>query len=155
MSSPAAHTSSANDEAAVAAAMERYVADIQTSDAAKIASWWTDDAIYIDRSDPTIVGRTELESSLKGLFATLSVTKASVEKDELSVSGDLAYFLGRYDEVLQPRQGEPLHNRGRFVFLWKRQLDGSWKVARSVGTDLATAPSAPTVAKDSSKAKGT
>jgi ketosteroid isomerase-like protein len=91
---------------------------------------------------------------LKGMFATMSVTKATVEKDELSVSGDLAYYLGRYEEVFQPRQGDAIHNRGRFVFIWKRQADGSWKIARSVGTDLAAAAAAPVAGKDSSKAKG-
>jgi hypothetical protein len=45
--------------------------------------------------------------------------------------------VGRYREVLQPRVGAVLDNRRRFVFIWKRQADGSWKIARSVGTDLA------------------
>lgn len=153
-SSSAARTSRADDEAAVAAAMDRYVTDIHTNDATKIASWWTDDAIYIDRSAPAIVGRAGLEAMLKGELATLSVTKATVNKDELSVGGDLAYYIGSYEEVLQPRQGDALHNRGRFVFIWKRQADGSWKIARSVGTDLAAAPPAPAGATDSSKAKG-
>jgi|tagenome__1003787_1003787.scaffolds.fasta_scaffold20723609_2 uncharacterized protein (TIGR02246 family) len=153
-SSSAARTSAADDEAAVAAAMDAYVKDIRGNDAAKIASWWTDDLVYIDRNAPTIAGRAALESTLKGELATMSVTSATVNKDELSVSGDLAYYLGSYEEVLQPPKGDALHNRGRFVFIWKRQADGSWKIARSVGTDLATAPAAPAVGKDSSKAKG-
>jgi len=153
-SSPPARTSSADDEAAVAAAMNRYVADIRTSDATKITSWWTDDAIYIEKNEPTVIGRTGLESMLKGVLATMTVSSATVNKDDLSVSGDLAYFLGSYEEVLQPRQGDAIHNQGRFVFIWKRQPDGSWKIARSVGTTLAAAAAVPAVGKDSSNAKG-
>jgi len=48
-----------------------------------------------------------------------------------------------------------VHNRGRFMFIWKRQADGSWKIARSVGTDLA-GPTAttPAATSDSSKRRG-
>jgi ketosteroid isomerase-like protein len=127
---------------------------MRTSDATKIASWWTEDAIYIDRSEPTIVGRAGLESMLKGILATMSLTKVSVNKDEISASGDLAYYIGSYEEALQPRQGVPLYNRGRFIFIWKRQADGSWKIGGSVGADLAAAAAAPAAEKDSSKAKG-
>jgi len=145
----------AADSAAVATAMQRYVADIRTSDASKIASWWTDDAVYIDRKDATIHGRAALDATLQRLLATTKVVDAAVESDDLSVSGDLAYFLGRYDETLRPSTGEPVHNSGRFVFIWKRQNDGSWKIARSVGTDLAEGgPAAPSSSGDSSKTKG-
>jgi uncharacterized protein (TIGR02246 family) len=143
------------DVAAVDAALEGYVADIRTNDAAKIASWWTEDAVYIDRAEPTINGREGMESFLKGVLGGVRITDAGVEKDDLAVSGDLAYVIGRYREVLQPREGAPVDNRGRFVFIWKRQPDGTWKIARSVGTDLATgAAAAPGVAKDSSRTRG-
>jgi uncharacterized protein (TIGR02246 family) len=143
------------DSTAIASAMQAYTADIRTSDASKIASWWTDDAVYIDRKDATIHGRAALDSTLRRILATAKVTDAVVETDDISVGGNLAYFLGRYDETLQPPTGDAVHNRGRFMFIWKRQDDGSWKIARSVGTDLAE-PTATTPAamSDSSKRKG-
>jgi uncharacterized protein (TIGR02246 family) len=145
----------ASDESAIEAAMKDYTAAILSNDAAKVASWWTDDALYIDRAAPAIHGRAGLDSLVKGELSGMSVTAVSVEKDDLAVSGDLAYFIGRYREVLQPRQGAAVENAGRFVFIWKRQLDGTWKIARSVGTDLAkAAAAAPVEAKDSSKKSG-
>jgi uncharacterized protein (TIGR02246 family) len=145
----------AADEAAIEAAMKDYTAAILANDAAKVASWWTEDALYIDRAAPAVHGRAGLESLVKGELGAMSVTAASVEKDDLAVSGDLAYFIGRYHEVLQPRQGAALEDGGRFVFIWKRQSDGTWKIARSVGTDLAKAAgAAPAAQKDSSKKSG-
>ena len=130
----------AADEAAIEAAMKDYTAAILANDAAKVASWWTEDARY-----------------MRANFANgcAIATAASVEKDDLAVSGDLAYFIGRYHEVLQPRQGAAVEDAGRFVFIWKRQSDGTWKIARSVGTDLAKAAGvAPAAQKDSSKKSG-
>jgi uncharacterized protein (TIGR02246 family) len=142
------------DEAAIEAAMKGYVADIRSNDAAKIASWWTEDAIYIDRNEPTVHGRAGLEDMLKGILGQMSVTDASVEKDDLAVSGDLAYVIGRYREVLQPQTGAVVDNRGRFVFIWKRQADGSWKIARSLGTDLAKDAASASTANDSASTRG-
>jgi ketosteroid isomerase-like protein len=95
----------AADAAAIEAAMKDYTAAILANDAAKVASWWTEDALYIDRAAPAVHGRAGLDSLVKGELGAMSVTAASVEKDDLAVSGDLAYFIGRYHEVLQPRQG--------------------------------------------------
>jgi uncharacterized protein (TIGR02246 family) len=134
--SPASRASNSADEQVVATAMKDYTAAIKTSDAARIAAWWTEDAIYIDRKAPTIRGRAALDSMLKVVFATMRVSDASVETDEIAVSGDVAYIIGRFDETLQPQNGDVQHDRGRFLFLWKRQPDGSWKIARSVGADL-------------------
>jgi uncharacterized protein (TIGR02246 family) len=155
-SSSASQSSStrAADEAAVTAAMNDYLVAIRSNDASKIAAWWTEDALYIDRKEPTIHGRAGLDSSLKDQLKNVSVTQVSVDRDDLAVSGDLSYFLGRYHAVYQPRQGAAIGNSGRFVFIWKRQPDGTWKIARSVETDLASS-SGPAAAQVSSKADGT
>ena len=114
----------------------------------------TQDAVFIDRAGPTIRGRAGIDSLVRGLLATMSLVDAKVDKDDLSVSGDLAYYIGRYDESWRPRQGALVHDRGRFLFVWQRQADGTWKIARSIGTDPArgSTPSSPAAA-DSAKAK--
>ena len=144
----------AADESAIEAAMRDYTANIRANDPAKVVSWWADDAMYIDRAAPTVLGRAKLESLLKGEFAAVTIKDVTVERDDIAVSGDLAYFIGRYHEVMQPRTGAAFENSGRFVFIFKRQPNGTWKIARSVGTDLAKGTASPEAKKDSSKARG-
>ena len=55
----------AADEAAIEAAMKDYTAAILANDAAKVASWWTEDALYIDRAAPAVHGRAGLDSLVK------------------------------------------------------------------------------------------
>jgi len=133
---PADSASSASDEQVIATAMNDYVATLKTNDASKIAAWWTDDALYIDRKDPTLRSRAALDSSLRKIFETAQISDVTVETDDIARSGDLAYFIGRYDETLRMQKGDTVHNRGRFAFMWKRQPDGSWKIAGSVGADV-------------------
>lgn len=136
-SSPApAHPSAADDQQAIAKAMTEYVAAMKSNDPAKIASWWTDDAVFIDRAAPTVRGRAALDSVIKSMLAAARLTDAAVVTEEIAVSGDLAYFIGRYDEFLQPKTGALVRSGGRLIFVWKRQPDGSWKIARNVSTDL-------------------
>ena len=111
------------------------VAAIRSSDATKIISWWTDDAIFIEKNQPTVVGRSAMESQLTSALSTMRITKVTLHRDDLTVSGDLAYVIGRFDEMVQPPTGNAINNRGRVVYLWKRQRDGSWKIARLLATD--------------------
>jgi uncharacterized protein (TIGR02246 family) len=133
---PSSSSSKARDEQAVAAALNDYAAAVKTNDVARITAWWTEDAVVINRGAPTIHGRAAWASLLTQLFASTKITDASVHVDEISASGDLAYLIATYDEALQPERGPLRHDRGRFVFIWRRQPDGSWKIARGIGTDL-------------------
>jgi len=133
---PASRPSVAADEQAIAKAVTEYVAAMKSNDPVKIASWWTDDAVLIDRASPTVRGRAALDTLVRSMFAAARLTDATLVTEEIAVSGDLGYFIGRYDESFQPQTGAALHNRGRLILVWKRQPDGSWKIARNVGTDL-------------------
>jgi len=128
-------SSHADDEAAVAAAMDSYVAAVRSSDAKKIVAWWTDDAIFINKNQPTVVGRPTMEAQLTGALSTMRIAKVTLDRVDLSVSGDLAYVIGTFDEVIQPATGNPVSSTGRVVYLWRRQADGSWKIARLLATD--------------------
>lgn len=45
---------------------------------------------------------------------------------EVAASGDLGYTWGEYEAARSGR-------RGHYLTIWKRQKDGSWKVAADVG----------------------
>jgi ketosteroid isomerase-like protein len=34
--------------------------------------------------------------------------------------------------TVQPRGGREIKDKGKFVVVWKRQADGSWKIVRDV-----------------------
>jgi ketosteroid isomerase-like protein len=50
-----------------------------------------------------------------------------VNKVEAS-GGDLAYSVGAYEESVDDAKGKPISDRGKYVTIWKKQADGSWKV---------------------------
>jgi ketosteroid isomerase-like protein len=52
---------------------------------------------------------------------------------EVARSGELAYETGAYNIVTTDKQGKSTDKKGKYLVIWKKQSDGSWKVA--VDTD--------------------
>ena len=52
---------------------------------------------------------------------------------EISRSGDLGYTTGTYESRGKDAQGKPTLRTGRYVTIWKKQADGSWKVVLDTG----------------------
>jgi uncharacterized protein (TIGR02246 family) len=121
------------DSTAVRAASDAYVAAALANDAAAVSAFWTDDAVFMNAGMPTLRGRTSIDSLIQGMHSSVRVTELAVQIDELTVSGDAAYLLGTYNETLMPASGAPQRVSGRYLHVWRRQADGSWKLARAVG----------------------
>ena len=61
---------------------------------------------------------------------------------EVSAAGDLAYSMGTYEYSLKDAEGNPVSGKGKFVDIWKKQADGSWKAAVGIGNSDQPSPSA-------------
>ena len=48
---------------------------------------------------------------------------------EVSGAADLGYTIGPYHMEFQDPEGNPVVIDGKFLTIWKRQPDGSWKTA--------------------------
>lgn len=47
-------------------------------------------------------------------------------------SGDVGGAWGTYTLTITPEEGEPIEDAGKFMFIAKRQADGSWKSAVNI-----------------------
>ena len=55
-------------------------------------------------------------------------------KIEVADSGDLAYSLGTWKLKGKDPKGNDVTQTGKYLTVWKKQKDGSWKVAADTGT---------------------
>ncbi len=53
-------------------------------------------------------------------------------KAEISRSGELGYTLGTYELTIHDPGGKPVTDRGKYVTIWKKQPDDTWKVVADV-----------------------
>jgi ketosteroid isomerase-like protein len=57
----------------------------------------------------------------------LSATKVEVAK-----AGDLAYVSGTYEETMTDASGKPGKDRGKYLEIFRKQTDGTWKCIRDI-----------------------
>jgi len=133
----------AADEAAIRAAVKDWSASAQAKDAAKFASFYTDDAVLLLEDAPDMKGKAALREGIAGMMQdpnfALSFEATGVE---VARSGDLAYEEGTYSLTMSdPKTKKPATETGAYVVIWKKQADGSWKVHRDV--PVSDPPAAP------------
>ena len=69
--------------------------------------------------------------SLEAAFA-LGTPDISITQEELILSGDIAISRGNYLLTFTPEDGEPVVVNGKYLNVMRRQVDGDWKIARSM-----------------------
>lgn len=135
-------TTGAVEKAAVNKAWADAIATFKTGNASAIAALYTADAMMLDPSMPTIMGRANIEKSMQAMFATTKLIDMTHKSDALDVFGDVAIDNGTYSQTLQEKGKAPVTVRSRYTIVF-RQVDGKWLVHRDVGTPLPPPAAAP------------
>jgi uncharacterized protein (TIGR02246 family) len=129
----------ADTTAAVQAAMQAYITAAKMNDAATLAAVWATDGVYMGEGTPTLRGRSELEAFLRGAFKSARVD-FNVTVDDVEAGQDMASVTGTFAETLHAHQKPPQSVAGRYLLVFRRQPDGSWKISRGMGTDMPGPP---------------
>jgi len=65
---------------------------------------------------------------------------------EAAQSADLGYTTGSFEIHEKSSDGTPLVRKGSYVTIWRKQPDGSWKVALDIGSFVPPKPVSPSAA---------
>jgi uncharacterized protein (TIGR02246 family) len=119
-----------------------YQAASKAKDAAKVASFYAEDAVLLPHNSPAIVGRKAIEASTKEMFATadgeLTATPRASE-----VSGELGYIRGDFVLVGTGRNGQKVTSKGKYVEVWKK-IGGQWLIIIDMWNGDGPPPAPPT-----------
>ena len=146
---------SASIKAAIAADEKAWQEDLKARDLEKLASHYADDAVFATPAGPAARGSTEIRRFFaNGLTdKNFQVTFAS-DKVDVAASGDLAYSRGHFSQqYTDPKTGQVMTQSGTYLEVFKKQDDGSWKMAEDVAVgDPSTVKPVPP-AKPATRAK--
>jgi len=103
------------------------------ADASLIAALFANDGVLLGRNGKVFKGpeeifqrqKTVMESAGKGVKSTVTTV-------DFWLDGDTAYETGTYSYKYQEK-GKPVTEEGRYVTIWKRQADRSWKIIMDMG----------------------
>jgi ketosteroid isomerase-like protein len=129
--SPAAPVDTrAADEAAIRANSIAWSNATESKDVDKAVSFYAPDAVVFDDGGPITSDPAKIRAGYQGLADDKNGTLAwKTTKVEVARSGDLAYEYGAYHHDVKGKNGKVTTYTGKYVIVWKKQPDGSWKVA--------------------------
>jgi ketosteroid isomerase-like protein len=96
-------------------------------------SFFADDAADFTRSEPFSFTKEEMRKRLAKTFDPADQLTWKAAKIEVAQSGDLAYSLGTWHLTGKNPKGEEVEQTGKYLTVWKKQTDGSWKVVADTG----------------------
>ena len=113
-------------------ATERAVAEgINKQDAAAVAQHYTEDGSLLPPGAPRVEGREGIEGFWK---AAIDMGLGDVVLTTLEVAdhGNLATEVGSLTATVPGEDGNKVSVAGKFIVLWKRGDDGTWRFYRDI-----------------------
>ena len=95
------------------------------------AALWLDDIVLLNPDQPAVVGRSAVEDVYRAMFAAVDYAGRHEPVETYSV-GDLIVHRGVITGTMTPTAGgPPMHLNNKYLWLLRRQVDGSllaWRV---------------------------
>jgi ketosteroid isomerase-like protein len=134
-----------NSTDALAAADAGWLKAYEAKDLAKAVAFCDEQGSMLANNFPIAEGKEAIRKSIASAFEipdyklTWHLNKVGVAR-----SGDLGYTSGSYDNSFKDASGTTIFDRGKYLTVWKKQADGSWKVLFDMyNSDLPPIPSPP------------
>ncbi len=116
--------------------------DFAAKDVDKLVAVYADDASVSLTNMPIIKGKEAIRGALKAMLVDMmGELQFEVAKVEVSKGGDFAYTQGTYSsKTMDPATKKMMAEKGKYVTVYKKMADGSWKIATDINN-----PDAPAV----------
>jgi len=111
-----------------------FAKDVAERGGAAFADWFAEDGVALGNGKAPVVGRVAIaksaDSSPKEYQLTWTPTDAM-----MGPSGDMGYTWGHFEGHSKDANGNPVTTSGRYMTIWRKQTDGSWKVVLDAGAN--------------------
>jgi uncharacterized protein (TIGR02246 family) len=116
-------------EAAKAKDLDRYV------------SFYADNAVLLWPGTPMVSGHAAIREFMR-VFLSMPDFSLSFETAQVKVSraGDFAYTYGTNKVTLVDPNGKKMKDSGKYLTVYRKQSDGTWKVVADMGNSDLPAP---------------
>jgi ketosteroid isomerase-like protein len=108
--------------------------DVAAQGGPGLAGWFAPDGVLLGNGAAPVIGKVAIEKfaswSPKDYQLTWTPTDAV-----MGPSGDMGYTWSHYEGHSKDANGNPVVTSGRFITVWRKQPDGSWKVALDAGAN--------------------
>jgi len=116
-------------EEAVLAADAAWEKAYSAKDVEKSVAFFDEQGSMLPSNAPVLNGKDAITKSLASAFKIPDYTLTwHANKVGVAASGELGYTSGTYEFVAKEASGKTISDKGKYLTVWKKQPDGSWKV---------------------------
>ena len=130
------------DEAAIREADMTWSKTAEAKQLDAMLAYYADDAMVLAPNEPIASGKDAVSKMITGMFALPGFSVSwQLAKVEVARSGDIGYSQGTYHMGMSDPKGNPMTDRGKYMTVWRKQADGTWKViVDMINTDMPASP---------------
>jgi ketosteroid isomerase-like protein len=96
-------------------------------------SYYAEDAAELPNGEDAIQGKENIAKTMGFLDDKNNRLTWTPVHADMASSGDLGYTYGTFEFRSIGKDGKPSVEYGKYVSVWKKQKDGSWKVVMDMG----------------------
>ena len=115
----------------IEAILKTFSKSLNGGDAAAVAAHYTDDAALLPPNAARIDGREGIQGAWQALIDA-DVRDVVLTTEEVDVFGDVANEVGTIRATAPGENGGRVQWVGKYVSVWKRGGDGTWRLHRDI-----------------------
>jgi uncharacterized protein (TIGR02246 family) len=120
----------AADREAIAAVSARFEAAENSGDVEEMLLLFAEDMIIMSPNAPAFSGSDRIAAATREFYDAFTV-QVEYSSEEIAAFGDWGFDRGTERFTLTPKSGgSPIAVNGKYLWLYRRQPDGSWKQSR-------------------------
>jgi len=112
----------------------RFAKDVAARGGAGFAQWFAPDGVLLGNGAAPVMGQVAIARFATWLPKDYQLTWTPVDA-VMGPSGDIGYTWSHYEGHSKDANGNPVVTSGRFITIWRKEPDGSWKVALDAGAN--------------------
>jgi uncharacterized protein (TIGR02246 family) len=117
-----------NDAEALSAINDDFLAAMNSADVSAFVALGTDDCVVMPPNAPAVAGKEAMRQYFQASFGQFTV-KETREIVDYKVAGEWAFVRGVWTNTLTAKTGgDPTADKGKDLWVLRRQSDGSWKI---------------------------
>jgi len=112
----------------------KFAQDVAKLGGKAFANWFAEDAVVLQNGKPAILGRGAIVTSANWDPKDYTLTW-SPQGAQMSPANDMGFTWGKYTGTAKDAHGAPIVTTGRYITVWKKLPNGSWKVSMDASAD--------------------
>jgi ketosteroid isomerase-like protein len=113
---------------------KQFAKDVMEKGGAAFADWFADDGVALGNGAAPLIGKVAIVKSASWLPKDYQLTWTPTDA-MMGPSGDMGYTWGHFEGRSKDANGNPVLTSGRYITMWRKEPDGSWKVVLDAGAN--------------------